>query len=698
MPNPLKLRLHANGSYNDGVQVTTNAELDYLVKKLLINYATESGSGDNTGDLNIDSTGTSVGTFTDNFANAELGSHPYNLAHNQSTTYTFKQNTATASETSIHPLITIDSPSNNGHVRVVTDAELNAVMDLALADIAKANTTAAGTGTYYLSINAPSISGTWVAQDNFYDEVTNHANDDDQKVTYKLWRKTSYDNSPNDISLLKQVSGNIKVQTDAELLHMTSRLRNRIIATGKGTYKFQASAPGTGTWVVRGEASDRTPQLSNVQYTGTFANQYTGQFAREFTREFTAQYTRAQYARQFANQFQRIFSAQYSVAFARGYTSSYSRGVVGTQYAGPQYARARVESYTRQFARTFSGQYSTFYNRVFSAQYSEVYSNQFQRKFARGDTYAASYSGTYGRGITYAVSYLLIYYGNYSVQYARQYTRQYQRVYNQGYNVSYTRQYQRQAPGQNYTGAYASPNYQPYWQRTEANGHDGPIYIRGVYSRGPVPSTNYDGPNYAISYQRQTQGPLYNGPQYDGTQYGRSFARTRLGQDYARNFYARRYSGSRSYGAYARLFNGPQYTGSFIRNQFSRLTPGPTYEGTRFARARGGPQYNGPSYSVTFTGQYTRQFTRQFVGAYTRTFARNVTFSRQFTRARPGPQYTGQFTRAQYTGQFARNTTGPEYATQYSQQFAGSRTQQFTGATIQSSYTTTTKKLWLRVA
>ena len=186
MPNPLKLRLHANGSYNDGVQVTTNAELDYLVKKLLVNYATESGSGDNVGDLNIDSSGTSVGTFTDNFANAELGSHPYNNIHNKSTTYTFKQNTATASESSIHPLITIDSPSNNGHVRVVTDAELNSVIDLALADITKANTTAAGTGTYYVSINAPSISGTWVAQDNFYDEVTNHANDDDQKVTYKL--------------------------------------------------------------------------------------------------------------------------------------------------------------------------------------------------------------------------------------------------------------------------------------------------------------------------------------------------------------------------------------------------------------------------------------------------------------------------------------------------------------------------------
>ena len=698
MPNPLKLKTYANGVYTDGIQVTTNAELDYLVKKLLINYATESGSGDNVGDLNINSSGTSVGTFTDNFANAELGSHPYNNIHNKSTTYTFYQNTATASESGIHPLVTIDAPSNPGHVRVVTDAELNAVIDLALADIAKANSSAAGTGTYFVSVNAPTITGTWVAQDNFTDEVTNHANDDDEKITYKLWRKTSYDNSPDDIQLLKQVLGNIKVQTDAELLNMTSRLRNRIIATGKGTYKFQASAPGTGTWVVRGEASDRVPQLANVQYTGSFANQYTGQFSREFTREFTAQYTRGQFARQFANQFTRIFSAQYSVAFARGYTSSYSRGVVGTQYAGPQYARARVVNYTRQFTRQFAGQYSTFYNRVFSAQYSEVYTNQFTRKFARGDNYAVTYSGTYSRGLGYQVLYALVYHANYAVQFTREFSGQYQRVYNQGYNIGYTRQYTRQVPGQNYGGAYAGPNYQPYWQRSEANGQDAPFYFRGFYNRGPVDSTQYDGPNYAISYQRATQGPQYARAAVDGPNYSRSFQRSRVGPYYARTLYVRRFSGSRSYGSYARLFSGPQYTGTFIRNQFTRINPGTTYEGTRFARSRTGPQYNGPNYSVTFVGQYTRQFTRQFVGSYTRTFARNVTFSRLFARSRPGPQYTGQFTRAQFTGQFARNTTGPEYITQYSQQFAGSRSQQFTGATIQSSYTTTTKKLWLRVA
>ena len=99
MPNPLKMRTHANGVYNDGVQVTTNAELDFLTKKLLVKYATESGSGDSTGDLNIDSSGTSVGVFEDNFATAETGTHPYS-GTTSTTTYTFKQNNSTASESS----------------------------------------------------------------------------------------------------------------------------------------------------------------------------------------------------------------------------------------------------------------------------------------------------------------------------------------------------------------------------------------------------------------------------------------------------------------------------------------------------------------------------------------------------------------------------------------------------------------------
>ena len=457
MANPLKLRTHANGQYIDGVQVTTNAELDYLAKILLIKYATESGSGDNTGDLNIDSLGTSVGTFVDQFATSELGTHPYS-GSTSSTTYTFKQNTATASESSIHPLITIDSTSNPGHIRVVTDAELNSVIDIALNDIAKANSTAAGTGTYYItSGSAPSISGSWVLQDQFYDEVTNHANDDDEKTTYKLWRKTSYDGSPSTIHLLKQTGTNVRVQSQSELEHLTTRLRNRIIATGKGTYKFQASAPGTGTWVQRGSAVDRNPNISTIQYTGTYSTQYTGQFARQFTREFSAQYTRGQFARQFAQQFTRQFTGNYSVSFAREFARQFSRGVVGGQYNGPQYNgpnyvtnRPGPQYSGTPFTRQFAGQYG----RQFFGQYARTYTTQYQRTYSRGNQYAATFQANYTPGITYAVTYATVYYGNYTRgNFARsrpgptyEGTRagpQYTRVVYRGFNRSFYRQFQR---------------------------------------------------------------------------------------------------------------------------------------------------------------------------------------------------------------------------------------------------------------
>ena len=165
--NPLKI-VKSGGLYSNGVQVTTNADLDYSVKTILTNFATESGSGDYVGDLNIDSLGTSVGTFEDNYASAAINTHPYAGSVNTDT-YTFKQNVATASETSLIKPGAFSGNATNFQLRDQTDSEINDVISLCLDDIAKANSTAAGTGSYYVSINAPSISGTWVAQDLFYD-------------------------------------------------------------------------------------------------------------------------------------------------------------------------------------------------------------------------------------------------------------------------------------------------------------------------------------------------------------------------------------------------------------------------------------------------------------------------------------------------------------------------------------------------
>jgi hypothetical protein len=712
MPNPLKMRTHANGIYNNGVQVTTNAELDFLSKKLLTLYATESGAGDNTGDLNIDSLGTSVGIFEDNFATSEIGTHPY-TGSTSTTTYTFKQNTSSASESSIHPLITHDGTSNPGHIRVVSDAELNAVMDLALADIAKANSTAAGTGTYYISESAPSIAGTWVAQDNFYDEITNHANDDSSKTTYKLWRKTSYDNSPSDIKLLKQVNGTLKVQSDSELENLTSRLRNRIIATGIGTYKFQASAPGTGTWVARGTATDRNPVISSIQYTGTYSDNYSRQFARQFGRQFSAQYTRGQFDRQFANQFTRIYTGQYARQFTRSFFRSFARAIIGSQFSRGQYTRIYSAQYTGQYTRIYSAQYTRQFARIYSAQYGRPYTTQFTRQFD-GSAYTKTFSGTYSRGSQFTRQFQR----NYTADYSRSFIRsQYTRIYSANYGRTFSAQYGRIFSAQygrtfarvginvtydrSYTGTYVrtydtlylqqfarsqetfsynsdwmptgygrsytrneNPYYGPPTVLKPADPDQGGTYYRGdIYTRSPnvyvdpglppLPDGSYKGFSRLEGYYRELndfQGNqiIFSNSYVRATRPGPTYTGYSSGTGYSVTYYGQYTS------QYDRTTPGPQYARLVTGPSYSRTTPGPQYTRAtytvNFARLTTGPQYNGPQYTSTYDGNRSYgTYVRQFDGPqYTGEFIRA-----NYSRSTPGPQYNGP--------QYSRTTPGPQY-------------------------------------
>lgn len=687
------MRTHANGIYNNGVQVTTNAELDFLSKKLLTLYATESGSGDNTGDLNIDSLGTSVGIFEDNFATSETGTHPY-TGSTSTTTYTFKQNTSSASESSILPLITHDGTSNPGHIRVVSDAELNAVMDLALADIAKANSTAAGTGTYYISESAPSIAGTWVAQDNFYDEITNHANDDSLKTTYKLWRKTSYDNSPADIKLLKQVNGTLKVQTSSELENLTSRLRNRIIATGIGTYKFQTSAPGTGTWVARGTATDRNPVISNIQYTGTYSANYSRQFSRQFGRLFSAQYTRGQFNRQFDNQFTRIYSGQYARQFTRSFFRSFARAIIGSQFTRGQFTRQFADQYSRSFTRIYTAQYQRQFGRIFSAQYGRQFSSQFTRQFD-GSAYTKTFSGTYSRGNQFTRQFQRVYSGAYGRSFIRsQYTRIYSANYGRTYSANYGRIFS--APyGRTFVRVGISVTYDRSYTGTYNRTYD-TLYHDQFARSGLAMSYNADNLNTAGYGQGFSRSEPYFGPptaippaDRDGIQYFRGNVYMRSSNSYAMDDTGvppinSEYKGFSRLQQYFRNTTDSQGNQIVFSRSYVRATrPGPTYTGYSF----------GPGYSVTFYGQYTSNFDRSTPGPQ---YARLVQ-GPSYARSTPGPQYT----RGTYTINYARSTPGPLYSgLQYTSTYDGTRSYgsyvrqfdgpQYTGNFVRAQYSRST--------
>ena len=73
MTNPLRMRKQPAGTYNNGLVVMSNSELDYAAEVILAKL----GSSDqDVADIIFDTDiGDSIGTFTDTYANGAIGSH-----------------------------------------------------------------------------------------------------------------------------------------------------------------------------------------------------------------------------------------------------------------------------------------------------------------------------------------------------------------------------------------------------------------------------------------------------------------------------------------------------------------------------------------------------------------------------------------------------------------------------------------------
>ena len=81
MANPLKIKVSSGNAANStnftGLQEMSNAEMDYISHKILVNFATEANSSQSfVGDLNTISIGTSIGSFEDIRRTESIGTHP----------------------------------------------------------------------------------------------------------------------------------------------------------------------------------------------------------------------------------------------------------------------------------------------------------------------------------------------------------------------------------------------------------------------------------------------------------------------------------------------------------------------------------------------------------------------------------------------------------------------------------------------
>ena len=443
--NPLKIKASATpitSANFQGLQTMSDTEVkNYIANKITVGFAGAVGNGSNTADINVDTanalSGTAIGSFADTDRTEATGTHPATGA-TTTTTYYAKQITATDTGTITNRPVGYDTA-----IRQLTDAQINTdIIDKVIT--AMVTESAYTAGQYRLSGSAPA-GGTWTARYTITD-VANGGN-----TTYYIWQKTAATSTPDsDLRPLKTYSGNnVKQMSDTEIQEMIPYFRNRIISTGVGTYKLQASTPVGGTWVSMGSGSDTREQVTSQNYTGSYggtrsysttyggtraySTSYTNTFAG--TRTYsnvayggTRTYSNAAYTSSFAGSRtktysgSRTYSGSYVTNFSgtrpyagsRPYSGTYTLyygGYVGGNFAGSRTYSANYVSAPTNFAGSFAGT-RTYSNAAYAGSYSGTYTSSYSGSRTYSGSYSGSrtYSGSYGN--SYAGS--RTYSGNYS--------------------------------------------------------------------------------------------------------------------------------------------------------------------------------------------------------------------------------------------------------------------------------------------
>lgn len=310
----------------------SGTDYDFAVDLIL----TALGTGTSNANIYVNpsnvSTLTLIGSFTDTYLNANPGDHPIGTTP-VSQTYSFYQDQQSVVESSITRPVEFGSG-----VIEQTDTNLNA--DL-IAN-ALANLVSSGISSYSLQSTSPS-GGTWTSTST----ITNTL-DASTTNTTQLWKKTAAASSPSAVRPVKLDTTttpiSLKEMSNAEIEALAKRLKNRIAATGIGTYKVQATTPSGGTWVTSGAAFLDTSRTYTIQsYSGSYSGNYTG----SYTGTFTGNYVGA-YSGNYTGSYRPSFNGFLGGTFTGTYTGFYS----GT-YTG---------SYTNSFTGTYTGSYTGSYS------------------------------------------------------------------------------------------------------------------------------------------------------------------------------------------------------------------------------------------------------------------------------------------------------------------------------------------------
>ena len=282
MAGPITLEAGSYPVAADGLQgfreLTATEIKEQIAGVITQKFATDT-DGSGTAELNVVTGGSAgsdeIGTFSDRARTESVGTHPA-AGTLTTTTFRFNQPVASVSESGqIRPL-----RWTNTSVDEMTDGEIDSdILDEVIQ--AMATESANTVGQYKIDTSTPS-GGTWTARYTIPDTQT-----DGTTINYYLWQKTApTTDAGSDTNMLLQtdVDGNIDEMADADVETLVPAFRNRIIASGVGTYLLQTGSPtATGTWAqMGGTMTDQVKDIVSENYSGEYAGSYIGYYDRIF--------------------------------------------------------------------------------------------------------------------------------------------------------------------------------------------------------------------------------------------------------------------------------------------------------------------------------------------------------------------------------------------------------------------------------
>lgn len=410
---PVELR-----SDNDFEEMT-DGDMAYVANRILEKFA-EDDSG--VGTVNINGTGTGIGTFVNTLYDSVVGTHPVDANNIQEVEYAFKQNLSSVTLASNDYVTPIAIDSGNTDISTVEDGRdvsefpdpQIAIQAMSLSQIKSTiinkcltKLTAGGVGSYYIGASAPS-TGTWKEISSFTDTSREDSGTGiETEVTYKLWRKT--DDGVTYVTrrpLYLRSDNDLQQMSDTDIDNMVKVLRYYIVSTGVGTYAVQENIPVTGSWTARGSSSDIRQDVGNISYTGVFTGNYQGDYIGNFTNRFTAQYIGQYlhtYTGTYAGDYIRNYSANYTGDYVR-YTDDVTRtasfsSVTSTQAFAGTSNRVIYYGGTSTVNTTVNKNFIAEYTTAYQARYLTPYTGQYTGTYTgySSEAFTGSYQGDYSK-------------------------------------------------------------------------------------------------------------------------------------------------------------------------------------------------------------------------------------------------------------------------------------------------------------